>query len=190
MKGQWTTTYEEGYTAIALQGAKSAIDTAVSAFQSCDITVASVSQNSVILSDVFKKTLPLVSEIADEHRLTITGMYEPKDYMIRTEKNVRRAFRLNLVPGSWYFAEAIEDAFPFVMVRDVRLEKTGNGDDDVQIIDVEFYAADGTTPTKDTVTSNVVASYGLRPATEDDFAKYDLVPPATGYVEPLAEQDF
>lgn len=183
MSSQWKTTYENGFTAITLEGGSAAVKQAVAAFGSCDITVASASNNSLILSDVFESKLPLVEEIAVQHKLTVTGMHEPKDYMLRTEMNVRRAIRLSLVPGSWYFAEAIEDAFPFVMVRDVRMEKLGSGDDDVQLIDLELYDSDGSTPNKETVLSTIAASYGLRPATEDDFAKYDLVPPATGFVE-------
>lgn len=88
----------------------------------------------------------------------------------------RMANRLSLQPKKWYYAEQLEDRYPFVFVRS-EFDQDGS-----QIWDVDLLSPQNSLPRRTTVSAETLASFGLRPATSKDFDEFDLPTPFAQYL--------
>jgi len=178
----YTTNQVPGYAAVALEGPTSSLRDAQASLKLAGLSVESVGRNSILLRDVLAAALPNVELVAETYGMRVVGLYGSKTFVHRKHIPQRKAFKLNLTANKWYFAENIEETFPFVVVRDVKLEKTGDSEGDTdQILDLEFYGPNHAMPIKQTVSSREAAQYGLRPATEDDFENADMIVPVSEF---------
>lgn len=168
-----------GFAAVSLEGPSTNLRDAQASLKLAGLTVESVGQNSILLRDVHESALENVKSIAEAHEMRVAGTFGSKTFVQREQVRRKKAFKLNLESGKWYFAENLEETYPFVVVRDIRIEKTGGNGDEDQLLDVEFYGPDHSMPVRQTVSSREAAQYGLRPATEDDFEKADMIVPVT-----------
>jgi hypothetical protein len=136
--------------------------------------------NSIVLRDVRESEIQNIEVIADSYGMQITSKVGPCKFIEREVPEVRKAFKLSVEPDRWYVAENLEDTFPFVLVRDVRIERerTGSNDED-QVIEMDFYGPQHQLPVTQTVSSREAAKYGLRPATDEDFEYADMIIPVS-----------
>lgn len=128
------------------------------------------------LSNVQLNDLPVLKKrLASSFGLKLVQCLEPCEMEVRTKPRPkgRTATKLNLKPKKWYFAESIEDHHPFVYVREVQ-SATDNGD---QYFLLELVDAENGLPTKLQVSAADVATFGLRPATAEDFDEYGMIIP-------------
>jgi len=179
--------HEKGYAAVLLLGPTSAIETVARTLEVIGERVVESTSTTILLQDVRENRLPDIVKLADAHKMTVSP-YGERTFLVQVQKEVKKAFKLNLQPGKWYFADNIEEDFPFVLIRDARIEKvnddTGRGKigtndlDEIQMIDLEFHSANGDLPIREVMSSSEAAKFGLRPATEDDFSTYDMIPPS------------
>jgi len=178
---------EKGYAAVLLRGPESVIEIVANTLETVGERVIETTATTILLQDVRDAHLPDILRVADSHSMTVTP-YGERNFLVQVPKEVRKAFKLNLQSGKWYFADNIEEDFPFVLVRDSRIEKVNdtsnrgvvgeNGLDEVQMLDLEFHSAEGDLPIRELMSSAEAAKFGLRPATEDDFSAYDMIPPS------------
>jgi len=185
------TTHVDGYAAIVVNGSVTDIVTASAVYQAIGLSVEASAPTSLILQDVRDEQLQEIYDIAEVNNVEVVGRHGRRSYLSRKRLPTRKAFRLSLESGKWYFSEHTEDTYPLVYIRDVKIEKVRNGDtgdEEAQIFDVELLGADEATPTRVSYNSRDLAQFGLRPATADDFSERDMIPPpgdqlATAMVE-------
>jgi len=175
----YVTKQTPGYAAVSLEGPRDSLQEAQASLKLAGLTVDTVGRNSILLRDVREASMGNVSTIAEAHGMQVVGAYGKKMFVQREQLVSRKAFRLSLEPDKWYFAENLEETYPFIVVRDVRIEKTGNNGDEDQVLELEFYGPDHAMPIHQLVTSREAAQYGMRPATEDDFEKMDMIVPVS-----------
>ena len=166
-----------GFAAVTLEGPSANLQEAQASFKLAGLIVDTVGQNSILLRDVHTASMENVNTVAEAHDLHVGGAYGEKMFVEREQVQTRKAFKLSVEKDKWYFAENLEDDYPFVVVRDVNIHKTGNNGDTDQELVLEFYGPDHTMPVQQTVTSREAAQYGMRPATEEDFDKMDMIVP-------------
>jgi hypothetical protein len=174
-----TTNKVPGYTAVAIEGPASALQEAQASLRIAGLQIEAISSNSIVLRDVRESELSNIEVIAASYGMKVTSLVGPCQFIERVVKETRKAFKLAVEPDRWYVAENLEETFPFVLVRDVRIEKTGDNGDADQLIDVEFYGPNHALPVKQTVSSREAASYGLRPALDEDFEQADMIVPVS-----------
>jgi hypothetical protein len=177
----YTTKTVPGFAAVSLEGPSANLQEAQASLKVAGLTVEAVGQNSILLRDVREASMENVQTIADAHEMRVVGTFGPKDFVLREQLKQRKAFKLSIEPNKWYFADNLESTHPFVVVRDVRIERTGNNGNEDQLLDIEFYGPDHSMPVQQTVTSREAAEYGLRPATEEDFEDADMVLPVSEF---------
>ena len=174
---------EQGYTAVLLRGPSSAIEAVASTLSVLGERVVETSDTTILLQDVRDSHLPAIEAAAKSNRMTVS-VHGERTFLVQVPREIKKAFKLNLKQGKWYFADNIEEDFPFVLVRDSRIEDVNDGRphhgdvDQVQMLDLEFHSPDGEIPIREVMSSADAAQFGLRPATEDDFEGYDMIPPA------------
>lgn len=175
--------HEQGYAAVLLTGASSVIESVAKTLSVIGERVVETSDSTILLQDVRSSHLPNIETVVAENNMTLATHGERK-FLVQVPKVVKKAFKLNLKHGKWYFADNIEEDFPFVLIRDSRIEdlndgRSHHGDiDQVQMLDLEFHSTDGEMPIREIMSSVEAARFGLRPATEDDFEDHDMIPPA------------
>lgn len=169
----------QGWAAVTLEGPTKNLQDAQASLKVVGLTVDSVGNNSILLRDVRDDSLANIEAVAQAHGMRVVAKIGSKTFLERRQLQHRKAFKLNLEQDKWYFAENIEDTFPFVVVRDIRIEKTGNNGDTDQLLELEFYGPNHAMPIKQTVSSREAAEYGMRPATEDDFENVDMIVPVS-----------
>ena len=174
----YTTKEERGFAAISLEGASAVLQDAATALRVAGFHVEAIGKNTILLRDVREAAVGDLEEVANEFKLRPIAAYGKKTFVTRQRIEANKPLVLALEPGKWYFSEANKDSFPFVRIRDVRLEKTGNNGDSDQIFKLELYGVDHTMPRPAELSSRDVAKMELRAATEDDFAKLDMITPA------------
>lgn len=168
-----------GYGAVALEGPAESLQEAQASLRIAGLQIDSMGPHSIVLRDVREYELPNIDAIAESYGMHVTSMIGPCVFVEREKLEVRKAFKLSLEPDRWYVAENLEETFPFVLVRDVQIEKTGNNGDEDQLIEFDFYGPQHTLPVRQTVSSRDAASYGLRPATDEDFEAADMIVPVS-----------
>ena len=178
----WETSYEEGYAVVVLSGATEDVKQALSVLQALKLRAEPSAGNGVLVHDVRESHYSQMEEVVAGNNLEVTGMYGKRRFLTRKRKEIHKAMRLSLQPNTWYFAEELEDNFPLVLVREVRLEKTGDSGDDEQFIELELYSPDEALPKKLVAASDEVMHFGLRPATEEDFENLDMILPSKGLI--------
>lgn len=191
MSTEWKTHQVDGYAAIVLSGHSNAVKTAKSVYKAIGITTQDSSPTSLILQDVKETDFQEVEDIADSNGLSIVGKNGSRKYLVRSRVPIRKALRLSLQPGKWYFAEYAEESYPLVYIRDMSIEKIRNGDttEETQVFDVELLSPDDSTPISLTYNAKDLARLGLRPASTDDFDEYGIIaPPLEQFVPAFTRQ--
>jgi hypothetical protein len=170
-----------GWAAVMLEGPTNVLRDAQASLRIAGLDIESVGKNSIVLRDVRESAIINITAVAESYGLRIAGKFGDKTFLHRTAIQQRKAFKLNVEPNKWYFAENIEKTFPFVLVRDAKIEAVGSNGDTDQILDLEFYGPNHAMPIRQTVSSREAAQYGLRPATEDDFNDADMIVPLSEF---------
>jgi hypothetical protein len=170
----WIETPQRAVTAINLHGGQEAIGSAKGRLEAAGFRLSPTGEYSILLENVLHGDLLEVDAIAAEHGLALEAFGEKE---ITTRTAAPKAFKLNLEPGKWYWADNLEDTTPLIFVKDV--EATS----DAQMLTLEYLAPEGL-PVPVTVDSREAVEYGFRPATVEDFERYDLVAPEHTYLVP------
>lgn len=177
------TAFEPGYAAVVVGGSERGLKRAARRLMHLGYALFTTSDFRAVLDDVRASSLPAIEEVLAECGCTIEAVHDEKDIEVQVPKaRPRRAFRLSLQPGKWYFAENAEDENPLVFVRDQSIKKVadGEGEQEVQVFLVELFNPDDGLPVKAEFESRELVKFGLRPATINDFRDLDLVPPEFG----------
>jgi len=174
-----TTREIPGYGAVALEGPANVLQEAQASLRIAGLQIEAMGANSIVLRDVRESEIENVEVIAESYGMAVTAKVGPCKFVQREVKEVRKAFKLSLETDRWYVAENLEDTFPFVLVRDIRIEKTGSNGDEDQVIEMDFYGPQHQLPVTQTVSSREAASYGLRPAADEDFEAADMIVPVS-----------
>ncbi len=178
MPTTYTVKEEPGFDAVSLEGPSDTLAEAQATLQVVGFKVETVGRNSILLRSVRDGQLDNLRVVLDQYGLRVAATGARKTFVRRERVKIRKAFKLNLRAGRWYFAENIEESFPFILIRDVRIEKTGSNGDEDQVLDLEFYGPNHVMPIAHTVSSREAAKYGMRPATEEDFEQADMITPS------------
>lgn len=109
---------------------------------------------------------------------------------VNEELRIRKAEKTDLQEKTWYFAENLEDSYPFVFVRSMETQAmptrvTAEDDDEdsdydeeeVVVVDMDLVDANGSLPRSHAADAREVTEYGLRLAIEEDFQERDLPAP-------------
>jgi len=188
---EWKTSQVNGYAAVVLSGDTNAVKTAKAVYKALGMAIQDSSPTSLILQDVKEPDIQEVSDIAESNGLYIASKNGPRKYLVRSRKQVRKALRLSLQTGKWYFAEYAEDSYPLVYIRNMSIENIRNGDaaEEAQMFEVELLGTNDSTPVSLTYNARDLARLGLRPATTEDFAAYSMIsPPLEQLVPAFARQ--
>lgn len=130
------------------------------------------SANTLVLHEVSTRSAQAVQRLAMAQGLS-TELLEPREITTTAAPApVQAATALPLEPGKWYWAEAKEDTYPFVQAR----AQTPTG------WEVDLLSASNAVPTYKELSTEELASFGLRPATENDFSDLDLPVPSTQHL--------
>ncbi len=178
MSMMYTTVEERGFAAISLEGSAGVLQEASVALRVAGFQVESIGKNSILLRDVRESAVDALEQVAEEFKLKPMAAYGQKNFITRIPVQASKPLLLPLVPGKWYFSEAGNTVFPFVRIRDVRLEKTGQNGDSDQIIKLDMHSADHAMPKAMELTAKDCAKLQLRAATEDDFSRADMITPS------------
>jgi hypothetical protein len=174
----YTTKEERGFAAVSLEGASDVLRDAATALRVAGFQVEAIGKNTILLRDVRESAVSELEGVTKEFKLRPLAAYGRKTFVTREKVAVQKPLVLALEPGKWYFSEANKHSFPFVRVRDVRLEKTGNNGDSDQIFKLELYSPDHAMPRPMELCAKDVVAMELRAATEDDFIQSDMITPA------------
>ncbi len=174
----YTTNEERGFAAVSLEGSAGVLQEAAVALRVAGFQVEAISGHTILLRDVREAAVDDLEDVAKEFNLKPLAAYGKKTFVTRTKVEASKPLVLPLQPGKWYFSEANKASFPFVLIRDVRLEKTGQNGDSDQIVKLEMYSADHAMPRPAELVAQDVAKMELRAATEADFALADMITPA------------
>jgi hypothetical protein len=120
----------------------------------------------LLLHEVSYKSAQALQGLAAAQGLS-TELLEPREIAVTVPEVTKTAAAPPLEAGKWYWAEAKEDVYPFVQPR------AQIGED----WEVDLLTASNAIPTRQVLSTEELASYGLRPATEDDFSAMDLPVP-------------
>lgn len=177
-KKVFITKEEPGFSAISVEGPSDRLPELYAALQTAGFDVdPAVGSNSILLLDVRAKDVEVLQTVSAEFGANVSKAYGQKTFLKREAAPVRKAFQLNLDAGNWYVAENLNDTFPFVLVREVNIERVGNNGDTSQMLTLEFHHPDKSMPIVEKVDSRTAANYALRLATEEDFYKADMIVP-------------
>lgn len=170
----WTETPQMVYTAIYIHGGQEAIGSAKGCLEAAGFRLAPTGSHSLLLENTLSEDYAEVKAVADKHGLALDVLGERE---VTTRKATPKPFKLNLVAGKWYWADNLEDVTPLIFVRDVSATA------EAQLLTLEYLAPTGM-PVPVTVDSREVVEYGFRPATVEDFERYDIPAPDHTYLVP------
>lgn len=170
----WIETPQTAITAIHIHGGQEAIGSAKGRLEAAGFRLSPTGGHSILLENILIGDLSEIESVAAEHNLVLEALGEKE---VTTREAAPKAFKLNLEPGKWYWADNLEDTTPLIFVKDV--EATA----DAQVLTLEYLAPEGL-PVPVTIDSREVVEYGFRPATTDDFERYDLIAPDHTYLVP------
>lgn len=179
MSTMYKTVEERGFAAVSLEGSAGVLQDASIALRVAGFLVEAIGKNSILLRDVRESAVRDLEQIAEEFKLKPIAAYGQKNFITRNPIQASKPLLLPLEAGKWYFSESNRQLFPFVRIRDVRLEKTGQNGDSDQIIKLDMYGADHAMPKCMELTAKDVAKLQLRAATEEDFVLVDMITPSS-----------
>jgi len=174
----YNTVEERGFAAISLEGSSEVLEDASIALRLAGFQVDSIGRNSILLKDVREGMVDDLETVAQEFNLKPIGAYGKKTFIDRQLVKATKPLLLPLQPEKWYFSEVNKESYPFVRIRDVRIEKTGQNGDADQIIRLDMYSASHEMPQSYELSAKDVAQMQLREATEDDFINMDMIVPS------------
>lgn len=166
------------YKAVRIDGGLRPVAEAKKWFQANGVSLADSSSTCLILEDVPHSALGDLRRIASHFKLetlSCLGRYQG----VRTNEEEPRsvtATSLNLTPGKWYYADAVEDQYPLVFVRESGINHGS------QIWDVDLLESNNSIPRRKLLSAEALSKFGLRPATADDFDAFNLPVPFANYL--------
>lgn len=164
------------YSVVLFRGSMTRIAKAKKALESRGVPVFQTGPTTLGLKGVRSSSTPTLRKISATFGLTdpdLRGRYLKAEASPSKEppKLKKQARTLNLQPQKWYYAEAVEDRYPLVFVR-----QAGDVENE-QYWDVDLLDPQNSLPKRVVVPAATLASFGLRPATMDDFEELDLPAP-------------
>jgi hypothetical protein len=129
------------------------------------------SANTLVLTEVSTGSAQRLAAMAPQLGVEVDlgEALEVEVPLPRTAPKVAAPADPALDPGKWYFAEAKEDVYPFVQARELTAKGWA----------VELLTASNAVPTRQVLSAEELAGFGLRPATEADFDAMDLPVPSS-----------
>jgi len=167
-----------GYAVIAVSGSPVDLSAVKPLLVTMGIEVDDSSVTSILLRDVMQQHLGAVESLLHDNNLLVVGLYGERKYLKRTSRQIRKALTLSLQTGKWYFSDKT-DSYPFVMVRESTIQRVADADEEIQMLELDLYDIETFMPVRQIIAAPDVALLGLRPATIEDFAERNLVPPAS-----------
>ncbi len=176
---------EKGWTAMVISGSEKGLQRAGRRLGSLGYPLFTTSQYRAVVDDVRESSLPALQAVVAECGCSIEALQDEKEIALprAAQPRPKRAFRLNLDEGKWYFAENAEDIYPLVFVRKQEIVKQADdqGDErEVQTFLLELFNPEDGMPYRIDAESKHVSRLGLRPATIEDFEELDMIPPEFG----------
>ena len=173
------------YRSVLLNGARDALTEFAIELRRAGYGVGRPNQNVLCVDNVTHEELFLIkSEAADRDCFVESVRGKRIETITATIKKAKGD--LDVEQGKWYFAENMEDSYPFVLVRAKYTEtvagsnpdENGFEDEEFIVVELELLGEDGYTPNKIKAHLSELADFGLRAATEEDFDDRDLPVPA------------
>lgn len=165
------------YGAVTLTGAPSAVEKAKPLLEKSGASFFPTNETTVGLKNVKASDLPKLEKFVSSHGLKIARCSCLQEVENGKKPKKRNASRLNLQQDKWYYADAAEDRYPFLYVRNIKVDEGDN-----QIFEVELLTPENAVPTKSHLAADELAKFGLRPASSDDFTDFELPVPAKTYL--------
>ena len=169
------------YGTVLLNGAKDDLTDFAVELRHAGYVVARPNANVLCVDDVSHEELFLIKSEAADRNCFVESVRGEKVHNIETTLK-KAEYDLDVDVDRWYFAENLEDSFPFVLVRAKYTETLASEEDPFEeeeriILEMELLDENGSTPKKIKADLSRVVDFGLRPATEDDFDDRDLPVP-------------
>lgn len=168
------------YKAIQLTGSLTQVESAKRWFKEKGVIddLIESGEGSVILADVPSTVIPNLKKVAAHLGFKSMNLIEPYEVEIEvTPVPVKKVGRtLNLATSKWYYADALEDQYPFVFVREV------SASDEIQKFDVDLLPLTNGLPKREVLSAEELSKFGLRPATPDDFDNFDIPIPVSRFL--------
>lgn len=174
-------------TALLISGSSKSIEDAVDALAQIGYSVNQVSAHSAVVENVLDRAVPDIQWAVETLGCSVEGEYGREEIEPAFPRK-KKAFKLALQEGKWYFAERAEDVFPLVLVRSSEIAKTATDgvEEESQIFTLELLGPDDGIPYQVKISSPQIAKWGLRPATVEDFEELDIIPPEFGQLAKAA----
>lgn len=169
------------YEAVLLTGSDQALGDTMEALRQAGYEVSRTSSHNAIVENVLDRSLEDVRWAAEQLGCSVEGVYGEHE-LEPIAPRMKKAFKLSLQEGKWYFAENAEDIFPLVLVREIKIEKiaTDGVEEESQNFTLELLGPEDGLPYQVQMASKQLAKWGLRPATVGDFNELDIIPPEFG----------
>lgn len=159
------------FSILRIEGSSSSVRVAKAELLKNRVAISSSSPTSLCLSRVKEQDLPKLARFLEKLG---TFTLVPLDPQKRAATPVVEAPEpeprsLFLTPKKWYFADALEETYPFIFVKTPQ-----SGQDSWE---VELLTAANTIPVRKVLSSTELQKFSLRPATAEDFEARDLPQP-------------
>ncbi len=162
------------YGTVLFTGPSKSLTQLAAELRRCGYSVGRPNTSIMCVDDIYEDEIAVVRAEAEDY-----GCYFDSYRGVQREASEAPApqpVKVTVTPGKWYFAEALEETHPFVFVREIQNQKTAQ-DARVPILDLEFMGVDGSTPENILVDAERAKTYGMRPASAEDFTEFDLPVP-------------
>lgn len=168
------------YATVLLNGPSSTLTRFALDLRKAEFQVGRPNDNVLCIDDVSHEELCEIQAEAGTRGCYVEST-RGKHHIEVEPPRIKKAEKTDIEIGVWYFAEAIEDSYPFVYVRSKKkqaMDRMGLSPEEVVILQLELLDGEGSTPKKMQADARKVADFGLRIATEEDFEERDLPIPA------------
>jgi hypothetical protein len=179
---------EVRYAAVLLNGPEKALTRFAVDLRKSQFDVGRPNSHILCIDDVSDEELKHIVAEADSRGCYVESVRGT--HFVELVPQVKKAEKTTIEAGTWYYAEAMEDSYPFVYVRSKRkeaMDSMGLSPEEVVVLQLELLDGEGSTPKKLQADARKVADFGLRVATEEDFAEWDLPIPAEIRLRPHVE---
>ena len=178
------------HATVLLNGSKNSLTRFAIDLRKASFQVGRPNENVLCIDDVSQDELDFIVAEADTRGCYVESTRGT--HVVEVEQKIKKAEKTDIKAGIWYFAEQLEDSYPFIYVRSKKkqaMDRMGLSPEQVVVLQLELLDGDGSTPKKLQADARKVADFGLRIATEEDFEERDLPIPAELRFQILQQQE-
>lgn len=170
---------EVRYAAVLLNGPQKALTGFAIDLRKSDFQVGRPNPHVLCIDDVSAEELEHITAEAEVRGCYIESM-RGTHFVEVADHRVKKAEKTPIEENTWYYAEKMEDSYPFVYVRSKReaMDNMGLSPEEIVVLQLELLDGEGSTPKKLQADARNMDDFGLRLATEEDFDMRDLPIPA------------